>query len=116
MKVQILVKKRNVNGIELFWSGPLNGAEASTNAVFQLRSANRKGSYIGKGSRMIKIKRANYNPSNWTVTITPNLLFPRSKRVQLLVHGSGSLGLMDSLGRYIAGSGGVSGTDAIAIV
>ena len=57
-----------------------------------------------------------YDDNTWTVTLTPRTLLPRSKPVELLVHGNGKNGLKDTFGQFIAGAGGRSGTDAIAIV
>ena len=102
--------------LELVWTGPLNTVEASTIAPFRLGTANRKGSFSGKGAGTIKIKQAVYDASTWTVALFPRTLFPKSKRVQLIVYGTGSSGLTDSYGRFIAGSGGVSGTNSILIV
>ena len=109
-------KKHDVNEIVLTWSGPLNGTLADSKLPLRLETANRKGSYTGRGSSTIKLKKVIYDGNDWTVTLTPKTLFPKSKKVQLLVHGTGRTGLEDIFGRFIAGAGGQPGTDSISIV
>jgi cyclophilin family peptidyl-prolyl cis-trans isomerase len=114
--VDIFTGARNkVTKIELFWSGPLSPSLASSKAPFRLATANRFGSFTGRGSGSIAIKKVVYDANAWTVTLTPRTLFRRSRNVELLVHGNGSKGLKDTFGDFIAGSGG-PGTDVIEIV
>jgi cyclophilin family peptidyl-prolyl cis-trans isomerase len=108
--------KHRIMQLELVWSGPLDATLAGSKAPFHLSMANRKGSFTGRGSSTIAIKKVAYDDNTWTVTLTPRTLLPRSKQVELLVHGNGKNGLKDAFGQFIAGTGGQSGTDAIAIV
>jgi hypothetical protein len=107
---------KKVTELDLIWSGPLSPSLANSKAPFRLATANRSGSFTGRGSGTIAIRKAVYDSNTWTIALTPRTLFRRSQKLELIVHGNGSKGLKDIFGNFIAGSGGQSGTDAISIV
>jgi cyclophilin family peptidyl-prolyl cis-trans isomerase len=108
--------KQKIDQQELIFSGPLKPALAKSKLAYRLIIPNRKGSYTGRGTTTIAIKKVVYDQTDWTVTLTPARPFAPSKKVALIVAGNGKHGLKDIFGHYIAGTGGVSGTDARWIV
>lgn len=56
--------------LQLSFGGPLNPADASNPAFYQVVAPNRSGSFTGPGTRIIPVTSAVYNPSNSTVTLT----------------------------------------------
>ena len=114
--VQTKKSKGKVTGVVINFSGAVNKSEAQSTGTYELIVANKSGSFTGNGTKMIKIKSAAYNSANDSVTLTP-LAFGLGRKVELVVFGSGSHGLMDAEGRYIDGDhNGSAGGNAVAII
>ena len=116
-EINVTNKRHQVTSLVLYWSGPLDAPLAGSKRPFRLGTANRKGSFSGRGSGTIAIKKAVYDGNAWTVTLTPKTTFAATKHVQLLVYGDGTSGLKDILGRYIDGAqNGQAGSNSVSIV
>jgi hypothetical protein len=110
-------KKRQVIGVALTFSGAVEAAQASETATYRLATPGKKGSYTAKNVGIIKLRSAAYTASTDSVTLTPKKPFALTKPVQVLVYGTGSSGLEDSLGRLIDGDhNGTAGGNAVAIL
>ena len=92
-------------------------AEAHSINTYRLATPGKKGLYTAKNAGIIKLRSAVYNRSSNTVALTPKVPFSLTKPVQLLVYGTGDLGLQDAEGRLIDGDhNGTAGGNAIAIL
>jgi cyclophilin family peptidyl-prolyl cis-trans isomerase len=116
--VQLVVNKRQqVTQVIVLFSGPLNSTDAANKAIYRLVTPGKAGSYTAKNATIIHVKKAVYNASGDSVTLTPVSPFSLKKPVQLLIRGTSPSGLQDSIGRYIDGAAnGQSGSDATAIL
>jgi hypothetical protein len=115
--VNVLNKRHQVTDLVLYWSGPLDASLAGSKKPFRLGTANRHGSFTGRGSGTIAVKKVLYDGNAWTVTLIPKKTFANSKHIQLLVYGNGTSGLKDSFGNYIDGAtNGQSGSNSVSIV
>ncbi len=117
--VALTEKKHDATEITIKFSGPLNAAQAQTIGTYRLATAGKGGSYTAKNVVIIKLRSAVYSFSNGTatVTLTPKKPFTLTKKVQLLVYGSGATGLTDQYGRLIDGNqDGSAGSNATAIL
>jgi hypothetical protein len=102
--VQLTEKKRKVTGITIAFDGAVNAAEASNNAIYVLTAAGKHNSFVGKGTKPIRLKSAVYNAALHQVILTPRKPFALSKPVELTVKGRSPGGLQDSTGRFIDGA------------
>jgi hypothetical protein len=97
-------KKRNVTGITVVFSAAVNAAEASTNAIYVLTVAGKHNSFVGKGTKPIRLKSAVYDAALHQVILTPRKPFVLTKPVELTVKGRPPGGLQDGTGRFIDGA------------
>jgi hypothetical protein len=94
-------KKNQASEIEVFFSGPVNAAEADRTSTYRLATPGKGGSYTAKNAPVIKLESAKYNPIIHEVILTPVAPFATSKPPELVTYASGPNGLKDSQGRYI---------------
>jgi hypothetical protein len=105
-------KKHEVTGIIVGFSSGLSVAQAQNAAEYRLTTAGKNGSFTGKNTKPITLRKAVYNASNNTVTLIPSKPFSTQKPVQLEV-----IGVTDSLGRPVVGNqNGTPGGIATAIL
>jgi hypothetical protein len=98
-------------------SGSVNAAQANNVGAYRLVMPGKKGSFVAKNAKTIKLKSATYNDGLKEITLTPNKPFALKKGVELQVNGSAPVGLQDSQGRLIDGNhDGVPGGNAIAVL
>ena len=109
--------KQQVVQVIVYFSGPLDTAEADNKTIYRLATPGRHGSYTARNAGIIHVRMAAYRAAGYSVTLKPATPFSLKKPVQLLIHGVAPGGLEDSLGRYIDGAdNGHPGSDAIAIL
>jgi subtilisin-like proprotein convertase family protein len=110
-------KKHQITGVLLGFSEPLNATEAASLSEYGLVVAGKHGSFTGKGTKVLKLRSAVYNPANDTVALTLKKPFVLKKPVQLTVNGEPPAGLEDSSGRLIDGNhDGQAGGNAVAVI
>ena len=108
-------KKHLVDEIVVYFRGRVNAAQADNVAIYRLTTANRKGSFTARNSPVIKLRSADFNPANDTVTLTPKRAFALTKPVELTINGTAPSGLEDSSGQLIDGDdNGTAGGNAVA--
>jgi len=100
-----------VTEVLVTFSGAVNATEADQIGAYRLATPGKKGSYTAKSAGIIKLKSAQYIAATYQVALKPKKPFALTKRVQLLVYGTGTTGLQDIYGRYIDG-----GNNAIAML
>ena len=110
-------KKNSVSEIVVNLSGPVNAAQADDVATYRLATANVKGSFTARGSRVIKLRSAVFNPANDTVILIPAKAFALTRPVELTIDGTSPSGLQDTSGRLIDGvDDGTAGGNAVAVI
>jgi outer membrane biosynthesis protein TonB len=80
-------KKHLVTEIVVDFSGPVNAAQADSALTYRLTTANGKGSFTAKNSPVVKLRSAEFNPANDTVTLIPKKAFALTKPVELTIDG-----------------------------
>jgi hypothetical protein len=110
-------KKNLVNEIVVDLSGPVNAAQADNLATYRLAAANGTGSFTAKNSAVVKLRSAEFNPANDTITLTPRKAFALTKPVELTISGTAPSGLQDISGQLIDGDdNGTAGGNAVAVI
>lgn len=105
---------RRVSAIFLTFSQPMNLTSAANvnNYVVSMPPARRGGK-----PRPVPISRAVVDPSGLYVTLyRANVRAHLTRFVQIIVRGKPATGLISQSGTFLAGSNGVSGTDATLVV
>jgi hypothetical protein len=92
-----------VTAITVAFSGAVNAAEAASVAIYALTVAGKHNSFVGKGTKSIRLKSAGSNTALHQVILTPRAPFALTKPVELTVQGRSPGGLQDSVGRFIDG-------------
>ncbi len=99
------------------FSGVVNAAEADNPAIYRLTLPGKKGSYTAKNAKAIKLRSADYDADDDTVTLIPTKPFALTKPVQLVIDGLPPSGLQDGSGRFIDGARtGTAGSNGVAIL
>ena len=97
----------------LSFSGPLDPARAQNLGNYTL-----VGPVSGSrssGGHVIKINSAVYDPTTYTVTLSPAERLNVHRRDRLVVHGTGPTGMSGSLGVLLDGTNtGIPGSDFVA--
>jgi hypothetical protein len=102
---------RRVSAFRLQFSQPMNPVSAGnlSNYVISIPPAHR-----GGPTRTVALSSAVVDPSGLFVTLNrANLGAHLTNLIQILVRGKPATGLLSASGTFLAGSGGVSGTDAV---
>jgi hypothetical protein len=105
---------RRVSAFQLTFSQPMNktSAQSVDNYVVSVPPAHRGGK-----ARVFPLSQAILDPSGLVVTLyRANVGIHLTKFVQILVRGRPTTGLISASGTFLAGTGGVSGTDAVLTV
>ncbi len=105
---------RRVEAFRLQFSQPMNAASATNLSNYEvlLPPARRNGPV-----RLVTLTQAVLDPSGMVVTLTrANLAQHLTRYVRIVVRGKPTTGLISSSGTFLAGTGGVSGTDAALVV
>jgi hypothetical protein len=104
-------KTHLVTQVDVFFSGPVNSAQADSVNTYRLVMPGKKNSFTAKNATVVKLKSAVYNAANDEVVLTPKKPFALTKPVQLTVNGLAPAGLQDTEGRFING-----GSNSIAVI
>jgi hypothetical protein len=99
--VALTQKKHKVTAITVAFSGAVNAAEAASVAIYALTVSGKHNSFVGKGTKAIRLKSAVVNSALHQVILTPRSPFALTKPVELTVKGRSPGGLQDSVGRFI---------------
>ena len=105
---------RRVVGFRLQFSQPMDPTSSQNLANYEvlLPPAHKHGQ-----ARQVPLLRAALDPTGQFVTLTrANLSQHLTKLVKIIVRGQPTTGLLSKSGTFLAGTGGVSGTDASLIV
>jgi hypothetical protein len=114
----VLNKRHQVTQIFVYFSGPVNDAQARISAIYRLALPGRKGSYTAKNARIIRLKKAVYDALGDKVTLQLGTPYGLTKtKVHLRINGLAPAGLTDGMGRLIDGDhNGTSGGNALAYI
>lgn len=115
-KVQLIYRPgtRRVETFRLQFSQPMNATRAQTMGNYEvlLPAAHKNGPV-----RVVALSQAVLDPSGLYVTLSrANLAQHLTKFVKIIVRGQPSTGLIGANGTYLAGTGGVAGTNATLTV
>jgi cyclophilin family peptidyl-prolyl cis-trans isomerase len=106
-----------VTAIQVTFSGPVNSTQVDAPSTYSLTAAGRGGSFTAKNARVIKTSSIVYSSSDDTVTLTLKKPLRLTRALQLVVEGTGSAGLLDTVGRYIDGAdNGEPGSNAVIAI
>ncbi len=116
--VQLGQNRRNeVTNIQVTFSEPVNSAQADEQATYRLVAAGKGGSFTARNARVIKPSSIVYSVTDNTATLTLKKPLKLTKALQLTVQGTGTSGLVDSIGRYIDGANnGQPGSNAVIAI
>jgi hypothetical protein len=110
-------KRHMVSQIRLALSGAANSADAQTLGMFHVATPGKKGSFTAKNAGAIRLRSAVYDSVHNVVLLTPTKAFAQTKPLQVMLSGSLSGGLHDSLGRLIDGDkNGIAGGNAVVVI
>ena len=94
----VMNKRHLVTQITVQFSGDVNAAQGDLTSTYRLALPGRRGSYTARNAPVIKLKKAVYDSSTKTVTLTLRAPLALSrKKLQLLVNGLTPSGLTDNL-------------------
>ncbi len=114
---EITNQKHQVTEVLVTFSAPVNATKARQVGTYHLAAPGKGGSYTANNAKVIKLKSAVYTGATETVALTLAKPLAITKPVQLLVYGTGTAALKDSIGRSIDGDhNGVAGGNAIVIL
>jgi peptidyl-prolyl cis-trans isomerase B (cyclophilin B) len=110
-------RKNEVTAIRVTFSGPVNSTQVDAQSTYRLTPAGKGESFTAMKARVIKTSSIVYSSSDNTVTLTLKKPLKLTKALQLVVEGTGSAGLLDSVGRYIDGAdNGQPGSNAVIAI
>jgi cyclophilin family peptidyl-prolyl cis-trans isomerase len=110
-------RRKEVTNIQVTFSEPVNSAQADAQATYRLVAAGRGGSFTARNARVIKPSSIVYSVTDNTATLTLKKPMKLTKALQLTVQGTGTSGLVDSIGRYIDGANnGQPGSNAVIAI
>ncbi len=109
--------RKQVTAIQVTFTGPVNSTQVDAPSTYRLATAGKGGSFTARNARAIKTRSITYNTADNTVTLTLKTPMRLTRALQLVVEGTGSSGLVDSVGRYIDGANnGQAGSDAVIAI
>jgi plastocyanin len=106
-----------VTAITVDFSGPVNGQQASSLAMYQLTTSGRGAAFSGRRGPAVWLGSASYNAARDEATLTLRRPVSLIKPLQLVIDGQQPGGIQDALGRGIDGAHeGRAGNNATASI
>ena len=92
-----------VTAVTITFDGPLNATSARSRIHYRLTPANRRGRFIGQGTRRIALRSVHFawNGTTSSVVLVPRRAFSTRRHVRLMITG-----LTDINGQPISGNRG----------